>query len=235
MPWSKDKRRPNKRKRTLASKAPREIPDFLKQRMELADVVIGADECGWGCIAGPIVVAACVMPAGYNGPRLRDSKKYSSERSREEAEKLVKQHCLRYEVVAVSAFTVAHMGPAASLNYAYRKAIETVLEGTEYENPLIVVDGSKKVEGLDRKHYTLPKGDDILFSISAASILGKCWRDRYMTDLDKLFPEYKFGQHKGYMTQAHFEATKKYGVTREHRRNIEFVKETLEKVGKYSG
>jgi len=234
LPWSKDKRRPHKRKhRILAKKDPQPIPEWLAARIAEADVIIGADECGWGCVAGPVVVAACILPKDYNGPRIRDSKKYGSERSREEAEKAIKEHAFRYEIAPVSAFAVGHFGPAATLDLAYRTALDKVLDGTEYKNPLIIIDGSRKIVGFERKHYAIPKGDDRVQAIAAASVLGKCWRDRYMTELDQKFPEFKFSTHKGYPTGAHYEEIRRYGVTLEHRRNIEYVKEMLEKVGKY--
>lgn len=213
------------------------VPAFLDSRMANAKYVIGADECGWGCVAGPIVVAACAIANPYDGPAFRDSKRYSSERLRQIAEKSVKEQASYYHIVTISAMRVKELGPAEALRLAYataltevRKRIDPILNDDEI---LIVVDGSNKVKGFDYPHFAVPKGDDRILACSAASILGKVHRDKYMSELQSKYPEFTFQEHKGYLTAKHTEELKRYGVTNEHRRNIAFVQECLDKTGTY--
>ncbi len=169
--------------------------------------ICGIDEAGRGPIAGPLVMAGCVLLKKIDG--LNDSKKLS-EKKREELFEKIKQNSI-YHIVMIDNNTIDKKGLSFAINYALRE-IKNKIKAKRY-----LFDGNSNfgVSGIE----TIIKGDLKIKEISAASILAKVTRDRFMIEMDKLYPKYNFKQHKGYITKEHIELIKKYGFCEIHRKS----------------
>lgn len=209
------------------------VPFYIKSYLGDAQVVVGLDEVGWGSIAGPLVVSACALPHPYKGPRLRDSKKYSTHKKRCEVRDFIHDHSLDYSIVSFSAEEIARLGPQETLESAQRLAVNRLLSDKDWTSVKVVTDGKNLVKGLDYTHKCLIGGDDLIPAISAASVLAKTHRDDYMLAVADTYPGFTFYKHKGYATTAHIEELRRNGITREHRLNVSIVQDVLEQVGEY--
>lgn len=175
--------------------------------------VAGADEAGRGACAGPLVVAAAVLPPGPRGevPGLADSKLLGpATRERVYAEVVARAEA--YSVVIVPAAEVDARGLHRSNIDAMRRALEQLSVRPDY----MLTDGFG-VAGLGLPGLAVWKGDRVAACIAAASVLAKVTRDRMMTALHETYPRYDFAQHKGYVTAAHTEALVAHGPCPEHR------------------
>ena len=177
--------------------------------------ICGIDEAGRGPIAGPLVVAGCVFKMEKKIENeewfktLTDSKKLS-EKKREELFEVIKKNSL-YHIVFVDNKTIDEKGLSFAISFAL-KEIKNNLKAKRY-----LFDGNSnfKVEGIE----TIIKGDSKIKEISAASILAKVSRDRFMKEISKKYPQYKFEKHKGYITKEHINLIKKYGFCDIHRKS----------------
>jgi len=182
----------------------------------LAVEICGIDEAGRGPIAGPLVVAGCIFKI-ENGKwkmenyleDINDSKKLS-EKKREELFEVIKQTC-EYHIVFVNNKIIDKKGLSYAINYAL-KEIKNTLKAEKY-----LFDGNSNfgVEGIE----TIIKGDSKIKQISAASILAKVSRDKYMIEIADNYPMYNFKKHKGYITKEHIEEIKKHGFSDIHRKS----------------
>jgi ribonuclease HII len=175
--------------------------------------VAGADEAGRGACAGPLVVAAAILPAGPRGevPGLADSKLLTPA-ARERVYDEVIKRAEAYSVVVVPATEVDARGLHRSNIDAMRRALEQLSVRPDY----MLTDGFG-VAGLGLPGLAVWKGDRVAACIAAASVLAKVTRDRIMTALHETYPCYDFAQHKGYVTAAHAEALALHGPCPEHR------------------
>jgi len=180
--------------------------------------ICGIDEAGRGPIAGPLVVAGCIFKmenAQWKMENeewfrvLTDSKKLS-EKKREELFEIIKENS-NYHIVFVDNKTIDDKGLSFAIKFAL-KEIKKHLKAKKY-----IFDGNSSfgVSGIE----TVIKGDLKIKEISAASILAKVSRDRYMIDIAKNYPQYNFKKHKGYITKEHIEEIKKYGFCEIHRKS----------------
>lgn len=177
-------------------------------------MILGIDEAGRGPWAGPLVVGAVVL-GGAEIPGLDDSKKLSKKR-REALEIEIHEKAAAWAVGWVSARELDEIGMSAALRLATRRAVEQI--HVPYHE--IIIDGTVNfLADTSKGEYvrTMPKADALIPSVSAASIVAKVARDRYMTELDVKYPEYGFAKHVGYGVAAHRAAIEHYGVTPEHR------------------
>ncbi len=182
----------------------------------MAVEICGIDEAGRGPIAGPLVVAGCIFKI-ENGKwkmenyleDINDSKKLS-EKKREELFEVIKQTC-EYHIVFVNNKIIDKKGLSYAINYAL-KEIKNTLKAEKY-----LFDGNSNfgVEGIE----TIIKGDSKIKQISAASILAKVSRDKYMIEIADNYPMYNFKKHKGYITKEHIEEIKKHGFSDIHRKS----------------
>jgi len=196
--------------------------------------VIGLDEVGWGAIAGPIGVAAVVVPFHFENPGFKDSKRFSTDKSRLAGAVFARANVLAYEVVFATPEEVNEYGPASSLGYLQRTVVNKLL--AQYPDSLVVVDGNKAVAGLRKSiQLALPKADSLVPAVSAASIIAKVARDTFMVTLGEQFPDWDFHKNKGYPTPEHGVKLNAMGPTVHHRMNIAMVREALEKKGWYEG
>ncbi|MFI6867141.1 ribonuclease HII [Nocardia sp. NPDC050406] len=184
--------------------------------------VAGVDEAGRGPSAGPLVIAACLLPpkplpalAG-----LDDSKKLT-EAVREELFPVIQRVALAYRVVVVPAWEIDAIG----IHVANIEGMRRAVAGLDPAPGYVLSDGFR-VPGLPVPSLPVIGGDASAACIAAASVLAKVTRDRMMVELDKQFPGYGFAAHKGYNTPEHNEALERLGPTSEHRRSWRNVRET---------
>jgi ribonuclease HII len=175
--------------------------------------VAGADEAGRGACAGPLVAAACVLPAGRRGrvPGLADSKLLTPA-TREEVYAEVLDRAVAWSVVAIPVGDLDARGMHVTNIEALRRAVR----GMDVEPDYVLTDGFP-VSGLSQPSLAVWKGDRVAACVAAASVLAKVSRDRTMLELHERFPHYGFAEHKGYITDAHSAALDQHGPCPEHR------------------
>ena len=198
-------------------------------------MILGIDEVGRGPYAGPLVIGACILGDWQNSEnaewieKLTDSKKLSTKR-REELYVLIKEKALATATGWVSSTEIDEVGLSKALRLATRRAVGQI-QKTKVPFSEIIIDGTMNfLVGTKLEKYvsTLKKGDFLVKEISAASILAKVERDKYMAELDAVYPGYGFGKHVGYGTAAHQKAMEEFGLTPEHRRSFRPVREIAE-------
>jgi ribonuclease HII len=175
--------------------------------------VAGADEAGRGACAGPLVVAAVVLPQGRRGevPGLADSK-LLTEKAREAAYDEVVRRALAWSVVVVPPQEVDRQGLHVMNVRAMRQAVWRLPVCPSY----VLTDGFP-ISGLPAPALAVWKGDRVAACVAAASVVAKVTRDRMMAELDSVFPAYGFATHKGYSTPEHSAALQEHGPCPEHR------------------
>jgi len=175
--------------------------------------IAGADEAGRGACAGPLVAAACVLPAGRRGrvPGLADSKLLSPA-TREQVYAEVVDRAVAWSVVVIPVGELDARGMHVTNIEALRRAVCVLDPAPDY----VLSDGFP-VSGLARPSLAVWKGDRVAACVAAASVLAKVTRDRMMLDLHERFPEYGFAEHKGYITDVHSAALDRHGPCPEHR------------------
>jgi ribonuclease HII len=175
--------------------------------------VAGADEAGRGACAGPLVVAAVVLPAGKRGqvPGLADSKLLTFA-AREEAYAQIMRRAECWSAVVIPSTEVDRRG----LHVVNVEGMRRAVAGLEPAPDYVFVDGFP-VRGLGRPCLAVWKGDRVAACVAAASVVAKVTRDRIMIDLHESFPEYDFARHKGYSTPDHAAALRRHGPCAQHR------------------
>jgi len=187
--------------------------------------IAGVDEAGRGACAGPVGIAGVVLHDPFT-PQLaavRDSKELS-EKSREEIFETIQQVATSISVVIVPAAEVDARGVHAANLDGMRRAVN----GLDVTPAYVLTDGYA-IEGLGFPNLAVWKGDQVVVSISAASIIAKVTRDRIMRELDTEFPHYGFAGHKGYITAAHTKALSEYGPCNQHRQSFSNVAALIHK------
>jgi ribonuclease HII len=187
--------------------------------------IAGVDEAGRGACAGPLVVASVVLndPFAPELAPVRDSKEIS-ESKREIVFDLIQKLATSISVVIVSSEEVDARGVHAANLDGMRRAVL----GLNIEPAYVLTDGYA-IEGLGVPNLAVWKGDQVVVSISAASIIAKVTRDRIMRELDLEFPEYGFAGHKGYITAGHTQALEKHGPTPHHRTSFSNIAALIHK------
>ena len=178
--------------------------------------IAGVDEAGRGACAGPLVIASVVLNDPF-APELavvRDSKEIA-EGKRDAIFDLIHQVAASVSVVIVPASEVDSRGVHAANLDGMRRAVQ----GLSVEPAYVLTDGYA-IEGLGVPNLAVWKGDQVVVSISAASVIAKVTRDRIMREMDLEFPQYGFAGHKGYITAAHTKALNEHGPCAQHRRSF---------------
>lgn len=184
--------------------------------------IAGTDEAGRGCLLGPVVASAVVLPPDFNHELIKDSKKLS-EKQREEAYQIIVDNALSYAVCIISPEEIDEI----NILEASRKAMEESIIQLNVKIDLILTD-AVKLKRIDIPYIDLIKGDAKSKNIAAASIIAKVTRDRICYELDKKYPMYNIKNNKGYGTKDHLEALEKYGPVRGlHRFSYKPVKNCL--------
>ncbi len=190
-------------------------------------VVCGVDEAGRGPLCGPVVAAACVLPPDCVIEGLDDSKKLT-EKKREALYDAIVAKALAYGIAEASPAEIDEMNILNASLLAMRRAIEGL--GEAYQPDLVLVDGNQ-TRGFDRPAVAVVHGDGVSQSIAAASVLAKVTRDRLCAALEREYPGYGIGGHKGYPTKAHKLAVWRLGPSPCHRRSfLNFLERDREKL-----
>lgn len=193
------------------------LTNFSKLNLEC-----GTDEAGRGCLAGPVTAAAVILPENFNNTFLNDSK-LLTEKKRNLLKPIIECNALTYSVQHVFEDEIDNINILNASILAMHKSITQLNPKPNF----IIVDGNKFKPYQSIPHQTIIKGDSKFLSIAAASILAKTYRDLYMAKIHEEFPMYNWKQNKGYPTQEHREAIKKYGVTKYHRKSFRLLPEQL--------
>ena len=179
--------------------------------------ICGIDEAGRGPLAGPVVVAAVIMPQDSMIEGVNDSKKVS-EKKREKLYEEITGTAIAWGVGIIEPQEIDDI----NILNATKKGLTTALKELTDKPDLILVDALTGIDTLGIPYQSIIKGDAKSYSIAAASIIAKVTRDRIIREWDKIYPQYGFEKHKGYGTKMHIEAIKEYGITPLHRKT--FVK-----------
>ena len=181
--------------------------------------VAGVDEAGRGPLAGPVYAAAVIFEKGTEIAGINDSKKLS-EKKRELLYDVIKEKALSYAIVSVNEKEIDEINILNASLKAFSLAVEKLDKKPDY----VLFDGNRAPD-MNIPFETVVKGDAKVQAIAAASILAKVERDRYITEMDKVYPAYGFARHKGYPTKEHKEAVAKYGPSPIHRLTFRGVSE----------
>ena len=182
--------------------------------------IAGSDEAGRGPLAGPLVVAACILPKNYFNELINDSKKLTDKKRRQLYE-IIKKDALAYHIEVIDIETIDKI----NIYQASKLGMKICLEKLSIKPEVALLDAMKL--DLDYPVESIIKGDEKSLSIAAASILAKVFRDDLMIELNKEYPGYEFDKNKGYGTKKHLEALDTIGITPIHRKTYEPVKSML--------
>lgn len=183
-------------------------------------ITAGVDEVGRGCLAGPVVSAAVVLKKSINLNLLKDSKKISFNKREEVSEHIKKNSYYALGIASVEEILNLNILQASLLSM--KRAIEKL----EIKPGMTLIDGNFAPRGL-KNYKTIINGDEKIKVISAASIIAKVYRDKFMIRLSKKFSNYAWDRNFGYGTKAHFEGLKKFGVTSHHRKGFKPIHKIL--------
>ncbi|HTO77339.1 MAG TPA: ribonuclease HII [Thermoanaerobaculia bacterium] len=182
-------------------------------------LVAGVDEVGRGCLAGPVVAAAVILPSECVLPGLDDSKRLDAE-TREKIASVVRARAVAFGVGTVAACEIDQRDILRASLQAMRLAVDALTPPAE----ALLVD-AVTIPGVRRPQLPIVHGDALCASIAAASIVAKVHRDALLRDLARRYPVYGFEHHKGYGTSEHWDALRRYGPCPEHRLSFEGVAE----------
>lgn len=187
----------------------------------LANLIAGVDEVGRGPLVGAVVTAAVILDPTRPIQGLADSKKLSEKRRLALAD-AIKQNALAWSLGRAEPHEIDQL----NILHATMLAMQRAVAGLAVQPDFVLVDGNR-IPSLPMPAQAVVQGDNLVAEISAASILAKVARDQEMAELDKLFPEYGFAQHKGYPTKLHFEKLAQFGATPFHRKSFAPVAQVL--------
>ena len=193
---------------------------FYNQGIKL---IAGIDEAGRGPLAGPVVVACCIMPKDSMIEGVNDSKKIS-EKKREKIYEQIVQEAISFGVGIIGQTEIDEINilqaTKKGLTIAIKEAEEKLKQKGLEKPDVILVDALTKIDTDGIAYKSIIHGDAISYSISCASIIAKVTRDRMMREWDKVYPQYGFEKHKGYGTSQHIAAIKDYGLCPLHRKSF---------------
>ena len=200
----------------------KKLVEYDKIIFEHNGIFCGIDEAGRGPLAGPVVVASCIMPLDDDKILfgVNDSKKLSEIKREELFEKIIKT-AIDYHIEEVSEKVIDEI----NILEATKLGMKNCIEKLKIKPKLALVDAVKNIDS-DVIQLPIIKGDATSYSIASASILAKVYRDRLMKKLDAEYSEYNFAKHKGYGTSEHINLLKKYGPSKIHRKS--FIKNFVE-------
>ena len=181
------------------------------------ETICGIDEAGRGPLAGPVVVAAVIMPRYSMIEGVNDSKKVS-EKKRETLYEQIINEAITYGVGIIDQKEIDQI----NILNATKKGLTTAIKELKIRPDRIIVDALEHIDTCNIPYTSIIKGDAKCYSIAAASIIAKVTRDRIMREWNEIYPQYGFERHKGYGTAAHIAAIKEYGICPLHRKT--FVK-----------
>ena len=185
-------------------------------------IIAGCDEAGRGCLAGPVVAAAVILPKNFRNKILNDSK-VLSEKKRDLLRPIIEKQAITWAIGIVSPAEIDKINILNASFLAMHRAIENLAIKAE----LLIIDGNRFNPYPEISHECIIKGDRKFMSIAAASVLAKTYRDDIMKDLDTEHPNYHWGKNKGYPTKQHRKAIAEYGVNFQHRKSFQLLASQL--------
>ena len=197
-------------------------PNLLKFESEVFSQgfqnIAGVDEVGRGCLAGPVVAAAVILPWQEDFVGVNDSKKLSPQQ-REKLYPVIIERALAYGFGIVESEEIDRM----NIGRASLKAMRLAIEAMKIKPDFVLVDGNQSIPLLTIQQQTIIRGDSLSLSVAAASILAKVKRDRMMVEFSQHYPAFLFEKHKGYGTKEHLAALRAHGPTPIHRKSFRGV------------
>lgn len=191
---------------------------MLKSYYNANVIEAGLDEVGRGCLAGPVVAAAVILPNNYTHPILNDSKQLS--RAQRDTLRLdIERDAIAWAIAEVSHEDIDRINILKASFLAMHRAVDALTIKPEH----LLIDGNRFVPYPMIPHTCIVKGDTHFLSIAAASVLAKTYRDALMKQLGQAFPAYGWGQNAGYPTPFHREAIRQFGPTKYHRMSFRLL------------
>ena len=181
-------------------------------------IIAGCDEAGRGCLAGPVVAAAVILPKNFRNKILNDSKKLS-EKKRDLLRPIIEKQAITWAIGIVSPAEIDKINILNASFLAMHRAIENLAIKAE----LLIIDGNRFNPYPEIPHECIIKGDGKFMSIAAASVLAKTYRDDIMKELDLKFPDYHWKNNKGYPTKQHRKAIAEIGTNKHHRKTFQLL------------
>jgi len=181
-------------------------------------IIAGCDEAGRGCLAGPVVAAAVILPKSFKNKMLNDSK-VLSEKKRDLLRPIIEKEAIAWAVGIVSPKEIDKINILNASFLAMHRAIDSLSTKAE----LLLIDGNRFNPYSEIQHECIIKGDGKYLSIAAASVLAKTYRDNLMKELDLQFPDYHWENNKGYPTKQHRKAIAEIGVNKHHRKTFQLL------------
>lgn len=195
---------------------------MIPARMHTDRLEAGCDEVGRGCLAGPVVAAAVILPADFRHPHLNDSKQMTEKR-RKELEAIIKSEALAWHVTFIPPEKVDEINVLNASFLGMEKSVQQLKLQPEH----LLIDGNKFKTTLDIPFDCVIKGDAKFGSIAAASILAKTARDDYMRELHQQYPHYGWNSNVGYPTAQHRKGIAEHGPTPYHRKSFKLLPDQL--------
>ncbi|MCX7728241.1 MAG: ribonuclease HII [Bacteroidia bacterium] len=186
-------------------------------------IIVGCDEAGRGCLAGPVFAAAVILPMRFSNSLINDSKKLTFEQ-RIEAREIILSSAVDYAIAFCSPEEIDKLNILNASILAMHRALDKLK--TKFDK--IIVDGNRFQKYKNHAHQCVIKGDGKYYAIAAASILAKTERDLWMLQIHEEFPQYLWNKNKGYPTKEHRMAIEKFGITPYHRKSFVICKNSMQ-------
>ncbi len=196
---------------------------MLKSRFYNSKLEAGCDEAGRGCLAGPVVAAAVILPRNFKHEILNDSKKLTK-KQRDQLRPEVEAQAIAWSIGIATHQEIDQINILNASFLAMHRAIDQLENRPEY----LLIDGNRFNAHPSIPHRCVVKGDSKYYSIAAASILAKTYRDQLMEKLAESHPEYHWNTNVGYPTKEHRSAIKDFGITPYHRRSFRLLPHQLD-------
>lgn len=191
---------------------------MLKSKYHPELIEAGCDEAGRGCLAGPVVAAAVILPDDFRHDWLNDSKQLT-EKKRIELRTVIEEQATCWSVSFVNNEEIDRINILQASILGMHRAVQAL----EIKPQHLLIDGNRFRPYPSINHTCIIKGDSKYLSIAAASILAKTYRDDFMDELDVQFPKYAWKKNKGYPTKKHREAIREFGESRFHRKTFNLL------------
>jgi len=204
------------------------MPSLRHEKLAYKDgatVIAGVDEAGRGPLAGPVVAAACILPAEFRHKTLNDSKQLTEQ----EREQIYTELVARADVYWATGMSDVGVIDTYNILRATHRAMVLALEALPVKPDFVLVDGLP-VKAIRIRQKAIVKGDAKSYSIAAASVIAKVTRDRLMLTQHEQYPQYNFARHKGYGTPEHLAALSQHGPSPIHRKSFAPVRQSVEPV-----
>ena len=191
----------------------------MLQHFPSTKIICGVDEAGRGCIAGPVVAAAVILPKKFKHDFLNDSKQLT-EKQRNELRPIIEENAIAFGVGIIDNHKIDEVNILQATYLAMHQAIDQLKK----QPTLLLIDGNRFKPYKNIAHQTIIKGDSTYIEIASASILAKTYRDELMEKMHDEFPNYNWQKNKGYPTIAHRNAVKEFGSCIYHRHTFQLLK-----------